>query len=204
LLLVGAWEKAVERFEYFMDRLSQWVGHAFAWCVVILTLGISYEVVVRYALNAPTTWSFDLGYMMYGALFFMSGAYTLARGGHVRADILYRLLSEPNQAKLDLLLYFVFFFPGVAALVWAGTTHAADSWRYGEVSVFSPTGVPVYPLKTLLPIGATLLFLQGVAEVSRCIRCIRDGRWPRRLNDVDELEVQIVEQFQKGNFEGAR
>jgi TRAP-type mannitol/chloroaromatic compound transport system permease small subunit len=197
-------ETAVIRFEYFMDRLSQWVGHAFAWCVVILTLGITYEVVVRYALNAPTTWSFDLGYMMYGALFFMSGAYTLARGGHVRADILYRLMSEPNQARLDMLLYFLFFFPGVGALVWAGTSHAAESWRYGEVSVFSPTGVPVYPLKTLLPIGAALLFLQGVAEVSRCVRCIRDGSWPRRLNDVDELEVQIVEQFQKGNFEGAR
>jgi TRAP-type mannitol/chloroaromatic compound transport system permease small subunit len=188
----------VERFEYFMDRLSQWVGHAFAWCIVILTLGISYEVVVRYAFNAPTTWSFDLGYMMYGALFFMAGAYTLARGGHVRADILYRLWAPRTQARLDLLLYFVFFFPGVIALVWAGTEHAEESWRYREVSIFSPTGVPLYPLKTLLPIGAALLFLQGVAEVFRCVRCIRDGQWPRRLNDVEELENQIVAQYQQG------
>jgi TRAP-type mannitol/chloroaromatic compound transport system permease small subunit len=188
----------LERFEHFMDRLSQWVGHAFAWCIVVLTLGISYEVVVRYAFNAPTTWSFDLGYMMYGALFFMAGAYTLARGGHVRADILYRLWAPRTQAKLDLLLYFVFFFPGVFALVWAGTSHAADSWRYREVSIFSPTGVPLYPLKTLLPIGAVLLFLQGVAEVCRCVRCIRDGQWPRRLNDVEELENQIVAQYQQG------
>ena len=108
----------MERFEYFMDQLSQWVGHAFAWCIVILTLGISYEVVVRYAFNAPTTWSFDLGYMMYGALFFMAGAYTLARGGHVRADIFYRLWAPRTQAKLDLLLYFVFFFP--ASSPWSG------------------------------------------------------------------------------------
>ena len=193
----------MERFEYFMDRLSQWVGHAFAWCIVILTLGISYEVVVRYAFNAPTTWSFDLGYMMYGALFFMAGAYTLARGGHVRADIFYRLWAPRTQAKLDLLLYFVFFFPGVVALVWAGTEHAEESWRYREVSIFSPTGVPLYPLKTLLPIGAALLFLQGVAEVFRCVRCIRDGQWPRRLHDVEELENQIVAQYQTGGGDGA-
>jgi TRAP-type mannitol/chloroaromatic compound transport system permease small subunit len=193
----------LERFEYFMDRLSQWVGHAFAWCVVILTLGISYEVVVRYAFNAPTTWSFDLGYMMYGAMFYMAGAYTLARGGHVRADIVYRLWSPRTQARVDLALYLLFFFPGVGALVWAGTSHAADSWRYGEVSMFSPTGIPLYPLKMLLPVGAVLLFLQGIAEVSRCIRCIRDGQWPRRLNDVEELEVQIVELFQKGEIAGS-
>jgi TRAP-type mannitol/chloroaromatic compound transport system permease small subunit len=188
-----------------MDRLSQWVGHAFAWCVVILTLGISYEVVVRYAFRAPTTWSFDLGYMMYGAMFFMAGAYTLARGGHVRADILYRLWQPRTQARMDLVLYFVFFFPGIIGLIWAGSEHAAESWRYREVSVFSPAGMPLYPLKTLVPIGAFLLFLQGVAEVCRCIRCLRDGAWPRRLNDVEELENQILQQHrQPGAAEGSR
>jgi TRAP-type mannitol/chloroaromatic compound transport system permease small subunit len=192
----------LEAFEHFMDRLSQWVGHAFAWCIVILTLGISYEVVVRYAFRAPTTWSFDLGYMMYGALFFMAGAYTLARGGHVRVDILYRLWTPRAQAKLDLVLYLVFFFPGVIALIWAGAEHAAESWRYREVSIFSPTGVPLYPLKTLLPIGAVLLLLQGLAEVCRCLRCIRDGRWPRRLHDVEELDSQIIAQHQQGDAAG--
>jgi len=187
----------VEGFEHFMDRLSKWVGHAFAWCVVVLTLGISYEVVVRYALRAPTSWSFDLGYMMYGALFFMAGAYTLSRGGHVRGDILYRLWPARAQAKLDLFLYFLFFFPGVLALVWAGTEHAGESWRYREVSVFSPAGVPLYPFKALVPIGALLLLLQGIAEVFRCVRCIRDGAWPRRLHDVEELEAQIVERLRK-------
>lgn len=180
-------------FVRFVDRLSLWVGHAFAWCVVILTLGITYEVFVRYALNAPTTWSFDLGYMMYGALFFMSGAYTLSRNGHVRVDILWRKLSVANQARLDLVLYFVFFFPGILALVWAGYVHAAQSWRYREVSMFSPAGVPLYPLKTLLPIGAALLVLQGCAEVCRCLICLRDGRWPPRLHDVEELDQVIAE-----------
>lgn len=191
-------------FVRFVDRLSFWVGHAFAWCIVILTLGITYEVFVRYALRAPTTWSFDLGYMMYGALFFMSGAYTLSRNGHVRVDILWRKLSVKNQARLDLVLYFVFFFPGVLALVYAGYVHAAQSWRYGEVSMFSPAGVPLYPLKTLLPIGAALLTLQGCAEVCRCLLCLRDGRWPARLHDVEELDQVIIGQHQAGGAEAAR
>ncbi len=190
-------------FVRFVDRLSLWVGHAFAWCVVILTLGIAYEVFVRYALRAPTTWSFDLGYMMYGALFFMAGAYTLSRNGHVRVDILWRKLSVRNQARLDLLLYLVFFFPGVLALVYAGYVHAAQSWRFNEVSMFSPAGVPLYPLKTLLPVGAALLALQGCAEVCRCLICLRDGRWPARLHDVQELEQVIIEQHGGAGAAGA-
>jgi TRAP-type mannitol/chloroaromatic compound transport system permease small subunit len=132
--------------------------------------------------------------MMYGALFFMAGAYCLSRGGHVRADILYRLWQPRAQAWLDLVLYIVFFFPGILALVIAGIRHAEQSWRYKEVSIYSPANIPIYPLKILLPIGAVLLALQGLAEVSRCIACIKTGRWPRRLHDVEELEAQILEQ----------
>ena len=177
-----------------VDRLSYWIGHAFAWCIVILTLAISYEVFVRYALRDPTTWAFDVGYMMYGALFYMAGAYTLSRGGHVRGDIVYRLWSPPTQAKLDLVLYVIFFFPGIFALIWAGVAHAEQSWRYREVSVFSPADIPIYPLKTLLPIGAFFLALQGAAEICRCLICIRQGEWPQRLHDVEELELQILKQ----------
>jgi TRAP-type mannitol/chloroaromatic compound transport system permease small subunit len=186
----------MSRFVRLVDRLSMWVGHAFAWCVLILTLGISYEVFVRYALRAPTAWAFDIGYMMYGALFFMAGAYTLSRGGHVRGDIVYRLWAPRTQAKLDLVLYFIFYFPGILALIWAGVKHAEQSWRYLEVSVYSPANIPIYPLKTLLPIGAVLLTLQGMAEVCRCLICIREGQWPRRLHDVEELEQQILKQHQ--------
>jgi TRAP-type mannitol/chloroaromatic compound transport system permease small subunit len=184
----------VSSFVRFVDKLSMWVGHAFAWSILILTLGICYEVFVRYVLRAPTGWSYDVGYMMYGALFYMAGAYTLSRGGHVRGDIVYRLWSPPTQAKLDLVLYVIFFFPGIFALIWAGVAHAEQSWRYREVSVFSPANIPIYPLKTLLPIGAFFLALQGAAEICRCLICIRQGEWPQRLHDVEELELQILKQ----------
>ena len=151
-------------------------------------------MVARYAFRAPTVWAFDISYMMYGALFFMAGAYTLSRGGHVRGDIFYRMWAPATQAKLDLVLYILFFFPGGLALVYAGFGQAAQSWRYGEVSVYSPANIPVSPLRTLVPLGAALLALQGVAEVCRCILCIREGQWPRRLHDVVELEEQILQQ----------
>lgn len=185
----------MERYIRFADKLSLWVGHSFAWCVVILTAGICYEVFVRYALRAPTAWAFDLGYTMYGALFFMSGAYTLSRGNHVRGDILYRMWKPRTQARFDLVLYFLFFFPGIIALVWAGITQAEQAWRFREVSVYSPAGFPVYPLRTLLPIGAFLLLLQGAAEVCRSIICIRTGEWPARLHDVEELENQLLQKY---------
>ena len=191
-----------------VDKLSLWTGHAFAWCIVVLTLGTSYEVVVRYALRDPTSWAFDIGYMMYGALFYMAGAYTLSRGGHVRGDILYRLWAPRTQARVDLVLYVIFYFPGIFALLYAGIAHAEQSLRYREVSIFSPAGIPIYPLKILLPVGAVFLALQGAAEVCRCLICLRDGQWPRRLHDVEELELQILQQYQgagaTSGAEGAR
>ena len=183
-------------FVRFVDQLSLWIGHSFAWCIVILTLAISYEVVVRYLFRAPTVWAFDISYMMYGALFFMAGAYALSRGGHVRGDILYRTWQPRTQAAVDLVLYILFFFPGVLALIYAGIPQAAQAWRYGEVSIYSPANIPVYPLRTLLPVGAAFLALQGIAEVCRCIICLREGRWPQRLHDVEELENQLIEQHQ--------
>ena len=176
-----------------------WVGHAFAWCILILTLGVCYEVFVRYALRAPTGWSYDLSYMMYGALFLMGGAYTLSRDGHVRGDVLYRLWPPRVQAAVDGVLYVLFLLPAAGALVYAGWLHASQSWRFKEVSVFSPAGVPVYPMKTLIPIAGALLFLQGIAEILRCAQCLRSGTWPRRLHDVEELETQIVSQVHTGS-----
>jgi len=181
--------------QYFIltiDRLSTAVGKAFAWYILILTFGESYEVFVRYVLDNPTTWSYDVSYNMYGALFFMAGAYTLARNGHVRGDVVYRLLRPRVQAGIDLVLYFAFFFPGVIALMYAGWEYAAESWRFHEVSVFSPSDIPIFPLKTLIPAGGVMLFVQGIAEVVRCVLCLRDGQWPPRLHDVEELETAIL------------
>jgi TRAP-type mannitol/chloroaromatic compound transport system permease small subunit len=184
----------VNRVIYAIDELSRTVGHAFAWCLVILTVGTTYEVFVRYVLNEPTSWAFDFSYLMYGAMFYMAGAYTLSRGGHVRADMFFRLWRPRTQAMVELVLYVIFFFPGVLALVLSGWGYGFESMRIRESSVNSPAGVPIWPLKMLIPFGAGLLALQGVAEVLRCLLCLRTGDWPARLHDVEELEKQILEQ----------
>jgi TRAP-type mannitol/chloroaromatic compound transport system permease small subunit len=192
----------VNRFIYGVDQLSKTVGHAFAWCIAILTLGTCYEVFMRYVLNAPTSWAFDMSYTLYGAMFFMAGAYTLSRGGHVRADMFSRLWRPRTQAVVELVLYILFFFPGILALVVSGWAYGTESMRIREVSVNSPAGVPIWPIKMLIPLGAGLLALQGVAEVLRCLQCLRDGRWAPRLHDVEELEKQILEEHAKKAAEG--
>jgi TRAP-type mannitol/chloroaromatic compound transport system permease small subunit len=184
----------LNRFIYGVDQLSRMVGHAFAWCIIILTLGTSYEVFVRYVLDDPTSWAFDFSYTMYGALFFMAGAYTLSRNGHVRGDFIYRLWRPRIQGLIELTLYILFFFPGVLALVYSGWLYGMDAFHIREVSVNSPAGIPVWQLKLLIPFGAGLLAIQGVAEVMRCVLCIRDDYWPPRLHDVEELEDVLVQQ----------
>jgi TRAP-type mannitol/chloroaromatic compound transport system permease small subunit len=191
----------INRYIYGMDLLSRSIGHAFAWCILILTLGTSYEVFVRYALNDPTSWAFDFSYTMYGAMFFMAGAYALSRGSHVRCDMFYRLWPPRVQAGIELVLYILFFFPGILALVISGWDYGVSSMGIREVSVNSPAGVPIWPLKMLIPFGAGLLALQGVAEVLRCLQCIRDRKWPPRLHDVEELEQQLISEHAKA--EGA-
>ncbi len=179
------------KFIRTVDLLSKSVGHAFAWLIVILTLGVCYEVFVRYVLRDPTSWAYDLSYILYGALFLMCGAYTLSRNGHVRGDVLFRLWPQRVQGGLELVLYILFFFPGVLALVIAGWGYGHESWAIQEVSVNSPVGVPIWPLKMLIPVAGVLLTLQGLAEVGRCILCLRDGAWPPRLHDIEELETQL-------------
>ncbi len=187
----------VQRLLHAIDQLSRSVGHAFAWCILILTLGTTYEVFVRYVLRDPTSWAFDFSYILYGGLFIMSGAYALSRNVHVRADMFYRLWPIRVQAAVELVLYFIFFFPGVLALVIAGGGYALESIRIREVSVNSPVGVPIYQLKALIPVAGALLALQGVAEVIRCIIALRTGRWPQRLHDVEEMETAILAQQQE-------
>lgn len=184
----------INRFIYGIDQLNKSVGHAFAWCIIILTFGTSYEVFVRYVLNDPTSWAFDLSYIMYGALFIMAGAYTLSRNGHVRGDVIYRLWPERVQAGIELVLYFLFFFPGVLALMIAGWGYGHDAFRIQEVSVNSPIGVPIWPLKMLIPVAGLLLTLQGIAEVLRCVLCLKTGKWPQRLHDVEEMETALLHQ----------
>ncbi len=175
-----------------IEGLSQWVGRAFGWCILILTFSVSYEVFVRYVLNAPTVWAFDMMVQMYGALFLMAGPYALAQDGHVRADVLYRLFSVRWQARLDFVLYILFFFPGMMALFWYGWEIAADSWRYQEVSWNSPARIQIYFFKTLIPVAGFLLMLQGLAEMMRCWMAMRSGEWLDRLDDVRETEDMLM------------
>ncbi len=182
----------MNRFLFIIDSLSTWVGKAFGWLILVLTFGISYEVLVRYMFRAPTTWAFDFSYINYGALFLMCGAYALARNGHVRADVFYRFWKPRTQARFDLVLYIIFFLPAVLALIYSGWNYAAASIRFKEVSIFSPAGVPVFPLKTLIPATGVFLLLQGIAEIIRCILCIKTGQWPARMHDVEETESAIM------------
>ncbi len=180
------------RILHFIDRLSTWMGKAFAWCIVILTFSTSYEVFVRYVLNAPTVWAFDMSVQMYGALFMMGGAYTLSQNAHVRGDVVYRLLSKRKQAFIDLALYILFLAPGALALIYYGYGFASDSWFYKEVSWSSPARIQIYFFKTLIPIAGSLVLLQGIAEAIRCVSCIRTGEWPKRLSDVQETETMLM------------
>ena len=177
----------------FADDLSAWFGKVFAWCIMVMTFGIGYEVVVRYAFRAPTPWAFDLSYMLYGTLFMMAGAYTLSRDAHVRGDFIYRLWKPRTQAAVELVLYFIFFFPGVTALIFAGWKYAARSWGYLEVSSNSPAGIPIFQFKSVIVAAGLLLFLQGVAQVFRCIICLRTGEWLRAAEDVEELEKVLMQ-----------
>jgi len=179
----------VERFLHLIDGVSTWVGKTAAWLIVGLMLLVCAEVVKRYALNMPTAWIFDASNMFYGTLFMLCGAYTLAQNAHVRGDFLYSSFRPRTQALFDLVLYVAFFFPGIIALLYAGSHYAADSWRIAEHSNVTADGPPVYHFKTIIPIAGALVLLQGLAEVVRCIVCLRTGAWPSRLKDVAEIDV---------------
>ncbi len=183
----------MESYIRFADNISAWFGKAFGWLVVLMTLGMSYEVLVRYEFNRPTPWALDMSFIMYGTMFMMGGAYTLSRGGHVKGDFLYRLWSARTQARVDLVLYFVFFFPGILALIFAGWKYASRSWGYLEVSVNSPAGIPIYQFKSVIVAAGILLFIQGIAQVFRCLICIRQGYWPPLPQDVEETETLLAQ-----------
>lgn len=183
---------------FMIDRLSAWSGKLFAWTVVLLTLIVCYDVARRYLLNDPTQWAFDLAYILFGTLFMMAGAYTLSRNGHVRADMMYRTLQPRTQAAFDLVLYLLFFLPGIAALVYAGVEFTQVSWAMKEVSSVTSSGTPIYPFKLVIPIAGGLLLLQGLAEIVRCVVCLRTGQWPQRLHDVEEEDVEAFKEILAG------
>jgi TRAP-type mannitol/chloroaromatic compound transport system permease small subunit len=189
----------VQRFLHTIDGISTWIGKAAAWLIIALMTVVCVEVFKRYILNAPTAWIFDLDNMLYGTLFMLAGAYTLAQNAHVRGDFLYSSMRPRTQASLDIVLYIVFFVPGIAALIYAGYDYAADSWRIAEHSTVTAEGPPVYHFKTVIPIAGALVMLQGIAEMVRCVVCLKTGEWPSRLKDVAEIDV-VEEQLAHSEY----
>jgi TRAP-type mannitol/chloroaromatic compound transport system permease small subunit len=178
-----------------VDKLSTFVGHTFSWLIVSLTFMISWEVFSRYALDRPHAWAFDAMIMQYGTLFMMAGAYTLAKNGHVRGDVLYSFFTPRTQATIDLILFVLFFIPGVFALTYAGYTFALESWRMFEHSSITSEGPPIYPFKTMMPLAGAFLLLQGIIEIIRCVICIKHGEWPSREEDVEEVDVDKLKKM---------
>jgi TRAP-type mannitol/chloroaromatic compound transport system permease small subunit len=185
----------MQRLLLFIDTVSTLVGHAFSWLIVALTLQVSWEVFSRYALGNPHPWAFDAMIQFYGTLFMMAGAYTLAKNGHVRGDVLYGFFRPRTQATIDLVLYILFFIPGVIALTWAGYDFAAESWRIRESSNVTYGGPPYYPFKTVIPIAGALLLIQGLVEIIRCAIAVKQGEWPSRERDVEEVDVDELKKM---------
>ena len=178
-----------------IDKISTFVGQTFSWLIVSLTFMISWEVFSRYVLDKPHAWAFDVMIMMYGTLFMMAGAYTLAKAGHVRGDVLYGFFEPRTQATLDLILYILFFIPGVFAMTYAGYYFAVESWAMNEHSSITAEGPPIYPFKIMLPLAGAFLLLQGIVEIIRCVICIQQGAWPSRAEDVEEVDVDKLKEM---------
>ncbi|MEA2981323.1 MAG: hypothetical protein QOF91_2748 [Alphaproteobacteria bacterium] len=189
----------VQKLLHTIDGISTWFGKTAAWLIIVLMLVVCVEVFKRYIMNMPTAWIFDLDNMLYGTLFMLCGAYTLAQNAHVRGDFLYSSMRPRMQAGLDLVLYIVFFIPGIAALIYAGYTFAIDSWTINEHSNVTANGPPVYQFKAMIPVAGALVMLQGLAEILRCVVCLRTGEWPSRLKDVAEIDV-VEEQLANSQY----
>ncbi|HEX2508913.1 MAG TPA: TRAP transporter small permease subunit [Microvirga sp.] len=189
----------IQRLLYLVDAISTWIGKAAAWLIIGLMALVCAEVFKRYILNMPTAWIFDVSNMFYGTLFMLAGAYTLAQNAHVRGDFLYGSMRPRTQAAFDLVLYIVFFMPGIAALVYSGYDYAALSWRIAEHSTVTADGPPIYHFKAVIPLAGALVMLQGLAEILRCLVCLRTGEWPARLKDVAEIDV-VGEQLAQSEF----
>jgi len=188
-----------QRILHTIDGISTWTGKAAAWLIIGLMTLVCAEVFKRYILNMPTAWIFDASNMLYGTLFMLTGAYTLAQNGHVRGDFLYSSMKPRRQATLDFILYIVFFLPGIAALVYAGWDYAVTSWRIDEHSNVTADGPPVWQFKFMIPLAGGLLLLQGAAEIVRCVMCLKNGEWPSRLKDVSEIDV-VEEQLAHSEY----
>lgn len=180
---------AMARVVARIDKLALWSGRIVGWLIVPMVLSLVYEVVARYAFNAPTIWAYDMTFMTYGAFFMLGAAYTLLRGGHIRTDSLYGSWSPRTQGTVDAICYVLFFFPPMLIFLYVTWDFFVVSFGRGERSVTSPWMPAIYPLKFVLPLSCLLLIVQGVSELLRSIHAARTGVWiarPRLMPDAEE------------------
>jgi TRAP-type mannitol/chloroaromatic compound transport system permease small subunit len=178
-----------------IDKISTFVGQAFSWLIVALTALMVFEIFARRFFDAPHAWAFDAQIQMYGFLFMTAGAYTVAKQGMVRGDVLYGFLAPRMQAAIDLVLYVAFLVPGIVALTYAGWIYAGESWAIGERSTIMTNGPPLYWFKSVIPFAGAIMSVQGAAEIARCVLCLRDGEWPSRQEDVVEVDVDKLKEM---------
>jgi len=157
----------------WIDRLNHWIAKGAAWLVPVLILELVYDTAARYLFNSPTEWSYDISYMLYGAIFMLGAAHTLAIDKHVRIETIYGKLSRRAKALINAVCYLILYFPSVLALLYFGTTFTVRSWKMWEAGGESMWQPPIYPFKTILPLAALLLLLQGIAQFLRCINDLR-------------------------------
>jgi TRAP-type mannitol/chloroaromatic compound transport system permease small subunit len=160
-----------------IDKLADWSGNLFAWLIIPMVFGLTYEVFARYLFNAPTVWAYDITYMLYGGHFMLGAGYALLKGAHIRTDIFYQNWSPRTQGIVDAASYLFLFFPGMIFFFVSGTNEAVHAWRILERSDASPWRPPLYPFKTVIPFATLLLLIQGVSETIKSLYAARRGKW---------------------------
>lgn len=157
-----------------IDPINNLAASLAKWLVLLLALINFYEVFVRYVLDSPTVWVYDLSYMIGGTFFALGMGYTLLEEKHIRVDVIYVKLKKKTQAIIDIILTFVVFFPTFGLLLYKMIPWLLTSWERNEKASGSYWLPPIYPLKTILVIGVLLLILQGVSELFKNFKKISE------------------------------
>ncbi len=174
--------RTVRVIDKFTDTTGTWIS----WLNVPLVLIVAYEVFARYAFDAPTIWSFDLTYMLYGTIFMLGAAFALHKGAHIRTDFFFEKWSIKTKGIIDSVAYVVFFFPSILVFGWVGWTEGYYAFSIGEVSEQTPWRPILWPFKMVIPLACLLLLIQGVSETIKSVYAWRTGI---ELEHKEKIEV---------------
>jgi len=159
----------------FIDTFTNRCGRLLAWLILAMALLTALVVVLRYGFSIGSILAQEFVIYLHGSVFLLGAAYALQRGAHVRVDIFYRNFSARTQAWIDSLGGIVFLLPLCAFILVSSWDYVSESWAMRETSA-EPGGIPaVFLLKSLIPLMAVNLALQGVAEVLRNALLLVEG-----------------------------